>query len=172
MLTNRWPAEPARVAGGVNDGSANPRGSRYQQTSERNNAVIHVAVPCPGAQIAAQPLAWGRRHGNYRGPRPERRRTAKAFGNADAILGDFTFKRGIGPDPLEKVGPLKIKLIQQPSVGYEHIDIKACSERGIPVANTPGANTVSVAEHTIALGLAMLRKLIPANRSIREGQWL
>ena len=94
---------------------------------------------------------------------------AKAFATADVVLGDFTFKRGIGRELLAKAGPLK--LIQQPSVGYEHIDVKACSERGIRVANTPGANTVSVAEHTIAMGLAMLRKLIPANRSVRDGRW-
>src|SRR5579871_3617499 len=95
----------------------------------------------------------------------------KAFGRADAVLGDFTFKRRIGRDLLANAGPLRLKLIQQPSVGYEHIDVKACAERGIRVANTPGANTVSVAEHTIAFGLAMLRKLIPANRSLRAGRW-
>ena len=65
----------------------------------------------------------------------------KAIGRADVVLGDFTFKRRIGRDPLAKTGPLKIKLIQQPSVGYEHIDIKACSERGIRVANTPGRSS-------------------------------
>lgn len=96
---------------------------------------------------------------------------AKTIGKADAVLGDFTFKHGIGRDLLAKAGPLKLNFIQQPSVGYEHIDIKACSERGIRVANTPGANTVSVAEHTLAMGLAMLRKLIPANRGVREGRW-
>lgn len=94
---------------------------------------------------------------------------AKAFATADVVLGDFTFKRGIGRELLSKAEQLK--LIQQPSVGYEHIDVKACSERGIRVANTPGANTVSVAEHTIAMGLAMLRKLFPANRSVRDGRW-
>jgi glyoxylate reductase len=94
---------------------------------------------------------------------------AKTFAKADVVLGDFTFKRGIGRELVAKAGPLK--LIQQPSVGYEHIDLEACSERKIPVANTPGANTVSVAEHTIALGLALLRKLIPADRSVREGRW-
>jgi phosphoglycerate dehydrogenase-like enzyme len=91
---------------------------------------------------------------------------AKAFGKADVVL---AFKRGIGRELLAKAGPLK--LIQQPSDGYEEIDIKACSERGIRVANTPGANFVSVAEHTIAMGLALLRKLVSANRSVREGQW-
>jgi D-3-phosphoglycerate dehydrogenase / 2-oxoglutarate reductase len=39
------------------------------------------------------------------------------------------------------------------------------------VANTPTANTVSVAEHAIAMGLALLRKLVPANRSVRQGRW-
>lgn len=94
---------------------------------------------------------------------------AKAFAKADVVLGDYTFKRGIGKELLALAGPLK--LIQQPSAGYEHIDIKACSERGIRVANAPTANTVSVAEHTIAMGLALLRKLVPANRSVREGRW-
>jgi len=94
---------------------------------------------------------------------------AKAFAKADVVLGDYTFKRGIGRELLAKAGPLK--LIQQPSDGYQHIDIKACSERGIRVANTPTANTVSVAEHAIAMGLALLRKLVPANRSVRQGRW-
>jgi phosphoglycerate dehydrogenase-like enzyme len=94
---------------------------------------------------------------------------AKAFAKADIVLGDYTFKRGIGRELLAKAGPLK--LIQQPSAGYEHIDIKACSERGIRVANAPTANSVSVAEHAIAMGLALLRKLVPANRSMREGRW-
>jgi len=94
---------------------------------------------------------------------------AKVFAKADVVLGDYTFERGIGRELLAKAGPLK--LIQQPSAGYQHIDIKACSERGIRVANAPTGNTVSVAEHTIAMGLALLRKLIPANRSVREGRW-
>src|SRR5260370_13516461 len=94
---------------------------------------------------------------------------AKVFAKADVVLGDYTLKRGIVRELLAKAGPLK--LIQQPSDGYQHIDIKACSERGIRVANAPTGNTVSVAEHTIAMGLALLRKLVPANRSVREGRW-
>jgi phosphoglycerate dehydrogenase-like enzyme len=64
-----------------------------------------------------------------------------------------------------------LKLIQQPSVGYDNIDIKACSERGIRVANAPTGNTVTVAEHAIAMGLALVRKLAPANSSVRAGRW-
>ena len=93
---------------------------------------------------------------------------AKAFAKADVILGTWTFKR-IGKDLVAKAGLLK--LIQQPSVGYDNIDVKACSERGIRVANAPTGNTVTVAEHTIAMGLALVRKLAPANSSLRVGRW-
>jgi len=94
---------------------------------------------------------------------------AKAFVKADVVLGDYTFKRRIGKELLAKAGPLK--LIQQPAAGYDNIDIKACAERGIRVANAPTGNTITVAEHTIAMGLALLRKLVPANRGVREGRW-
>jgi phosphoglycerate dehydrogenase-like enzyme len=93
---------------------------------------------------------------------------AKAFARADVVLGAWTFKR-IGKDLVAKAGSLK--LIQQPSSGYDNIDNKACSERGIRVANAPAGNAVTVAEHTIAMGLALVRKLVPGNRSMREGRW-
>ncbi|MDM7912707.1 MAG: 2-hydroxyacid dehydrogenase [Methanotrichaceae archaeon] len=98
-----------------------------------------------------------------------REELCKAFSTADAVLGDYTFKNVITSDLLEKAGA--IKLIQQPSVGYQHIDIDSCTARGVRVANTPGANTVSVAEHTIAWGLCMLRNLFAAHRSMKEGRW-
>jgi glyoxylate reductase len=66
----------------------------------------------------------------------------------------------------------KLKLIQQPSVGYNHIDISACKEFGIPVANTPGANDIGVAEHTIMLALASLKNLPYYNAKTHEGEWL
>jgi phosphoglycerate dehydrogenase-like enzyme len=94
---------------------------------------------------------------------------AKVFARAHIVLGDNSSNWIIGKELVEKAGPLK--LIQQPSAGYDNIDVKACSERGIRVANTPGANTVSVAEHVIAMGLALLRKLVPANRTLHAGRW-
>ena len=93
---------------------------------------------------------------------------AEAFAKADVVLGTWTFK-SIGKDLVAKAGPLK--LIQQPSVGFDNIDIEACSERGIRVANSPTGDVVTVAEHTIAMGLALVRKLVPANSSMREGRW-
>ena len=65
----------------------------------------------------------------------------KAFSSADVVLGDYTFKKKITADILPTARNLK--LIQQPSVGYQHIDVDACTARGIKVANTAGANIVS-----------------------------
>ena len=93
----------------------------------------------------------------------------KAFSSADVVLGDYTFKQKITADILSTARNLK--LIQQPSVGYQHIDVDACTARGIKVANTAGANTVSVAEHTIAWGLCLLKNMFHAHTSTKSGGW-
>lgn len=93
----------------------------------------------------------------------------KAFSEADVVLGDYTFKQKITADILSTAGNLKF--IQQPSVGYQHIDVDACTARGIKVANTAGANTVSVAEHTIAWGLCLLKNMFHAHTSTKSGGW-
>lgn len=91
------------------------------------------------------------------------------FLEADVVLGDYTFKHKITADLTS--GARKLRLIQQPSVGYEHIDIEACTEKGIRVANTPGANTTSVAEHTIAWALCLLKNMLHADKSTKQGKW-
>ena len=92
------------------------------------------------------------------------------FTDADIVLGDYT---GITPITRAAVkAAKKLKLIQQPSVGYNHIDINACKEFGIPVANTPGANDIGVAEHTIMLALASLKNLPYYNAGTHRGKWL
>jgi len=93
----------------------------------------------------------------------------KAFSSADVVLGDYTFKQKITADILSTARNLK--LIQQPSVGYQHIDVAACTARGIKVANTAGANTVSVAEHTIAWGLCLIKNMFHAHTSTKSGGW-
>jgi phosphoglycerate dehydrogenase-like enzyme len=90
--------------------------------------------------------------------------------DADIILGDYT-----GSTPITRrlvQVAKKLKFIQQPSVGYNHIDIAACKEFGIPVANTPGANDIGVAEHTLMLALACLKNLPFFNAKTHQGEWL
>ena len=93
----------------------------------------------------------------------------KAMSEADVVLGDYTFKQKITADIVSAARNLK--LIQQPSVGYQHIDVDACTVRGIKVANTAGANTISVAEHTIAWGLCLLKNMFHAHTSTKSGRW-
>jgi len=64
----------------------------------------------------------------------------------------------------------KLKLIQQFGVGLEGVDIEAAKELGIYVANVPGANAISVAEHAIFLMLALARKFNYALKSFQEGK--
>ena len=87
----------------------------------------------------------------------------------DIVVGDYTFKIPITAEMCEAM--TKVKLIQQPSTGYDHIDIQACAVKGIPVANIGGANAISVAEHTIALALMLLKRIIYAHQKILEGTW-
>ena len=53
----------------------------------------------------------------------------------------------------------RCKLIQQHGTGLDRIDIKAAEECGIPVRNTPGVNSRSVAEYTVAMMLSLSRRI-------------
>ncbi|MFO7569789.1 MAG: 2-hydroxyacid dehydrogenase [Smithellaceae bacterium] len=90
--------------------------------------------------------------------------------DADVLLGDYTAATPVTRRVIQAA--TKLKLIQQPSVGYNHIDLAACAEFGIPVANTPGANDIGVAEHTLMLALACLKKLPFYNAKTHQGEWL
>ncbi len=70
---------------------------------------------------------------------------------------------------LEKAGNLKG--IARAGVGVDNIDIPAATQKGILVMNTPGGNTLSAAEHTMALMLALSRNVVPACSSLKEGAW-
>jgi D-3-phosphoglycerate dehydrogenase len=65
----------------------------------------------------------------------------------------------------------KLRIIGRAGVGVDNIDITAATQRGIVVVNAPGGNTISTAEHTIALILAAARKIPQADRSVKEGKW-
>ena len=64
-----------------------------------------------------------------------------------------------------------LKLVQSLTAGYDKIDMNAAQELNIPVATNGGANSWAVAEHSIALLLALYKRLIQCDRSVREGKW-
>ncbi len=67
--------------------------------------------------------------------------------------------------------PGKLKAIARAGVGVDNIDVPGATRKGILVMNTPGGNTLSAAEHTMALILAMSRNVVPACNSLKGGAW-
>ncbi len=70
---------------------------------------------------------------------------------------------------LEKADRLKV--ISRYGVGVDNVDLEACKEKGIIVTNTPGANSVSVAELALALMLALARQIPEAAQNVQQGKW-
>jgi D-3-phosphoglycerate dehydrogenase len=64
-----------------------------------------------------------------------------------------------------------LQVIARYGVGVDRVDVEAATRMGIVVTNTPGANSVAVAELTIALMLALGRRICPANQATRLGEW-
>jgi len=65
----------------------------------------------------------------------------------------------------------KLRVIGRAGVGVDNVDLNAATAAGVIVMNTPGGNAVAVAEHTIALMLAMARSIPQASASMRAGKW-
>ncbi len=56
-------------------------------------------------------------------------------------------------------------------MGIDNVDVEAATKKGIIVLNTPGGNTISAAEHTIAMMLATARNIPQANAALHKGEW-
>ena len=115
---------------------------------------------------------------------------AAILGNTPGIKVDV--KTGMKPDELKAVikdydalivrsstkvtaeiieAAAKLSAIGRAGAGVDNIDIPAASKRGIVVMNTPGGNTVTTAEHAIAMMLALARRIPQATASMKAGRW-
>ena len=65
----------------------------------------------------------------------------------------------------------RLSVVGVASVGTDRIDLAAATRAGVMVVNAPTGNTIAAAEHTIALMLALLRKIPSADASVRRGEW-
>ena len=91
----------------------------------------------------------------------------EALPRAEGILSLLTDR--INDALLEKTTNLRV--VSNMAVGVDNIDIHACTRRGIPVGNTPGAMTDATADLTMSLLLAAARRLPESSRDAREGRW-
>jgi lactate dehydrogenase-like 2-hydroxyacid dehydrogenase len=71
---------------------------------------------------------------------------------------------------LDAAGP-SLKVVSTLSVGYDHIDVKACRKRNIAVGNTPGVLTETSADLAVGLLLATARRIPESIDAIRKGEW-
>ncbi|WP_031516365.1 phosphoglycerate dehydrogenase [Desulfofalx alkaliphila] len=91
----------------------------------------------------------------------------KIIGDYDAMIVRSATK--VTPNLLEHA--TKLKVVGRAGVGVDNIDLKAATNKGVIVVNAPDGNTIAAAEHTIAMMLALARKIPAATAKLREGVW-
>src|SRR5690606_23765310 len=70
---------------------------------------------------------------------------------------------------LERAGQLKV--IGRAGIGVDNVDVPAATARGVVVMNTPFGNSITTAEHAIAMMMALARQIPAADRSTQAGKW-
>jgi phosphoglycerate dehydrogenase-like enzyme len=91
----------------------------------------------------------------------------EAAGKAEYYLG---LARRMGGEFFRAASHLR--LVQLLSAGYDQVDVEAARKVGVPVANNGGANAIAVAEHTILLMLAVMKRLVHLHNDVIAGRWL
>src|SRR3989449_3599848 len=66
---------------------------------------------------------------------------------------------------------LRLRVVGRAGVGVDNVDVEAATQHGIVVMNTPGGNTISTAELTFSMLMALARKTPQANAAMKAGQW-
>ena len=89
------------------------------------------------------------------------------IGNYDGLV--IRSATRVTPDILGSAQRLKV--IGRAGIGLDNVDITEASRRGIVVMNTPEGNTITTAEHTIAMMMALSRNIPQATVSLKEGKW-
>jgi len=92
---------------------------------------------------------------------------AAALADADALLVRSATK--VTRDLLKAA--TRLRIVGRAGTGVDNIDVAAASARGVLVVNAPGANSISVAEHTCALMLSLARAVPAADRAMKDGKW-
>lgn len=99
--------------------------------------------------------------------RPSQDKLREIISDYDAVI----IRSSVKIDKAVLANAAKLKVVGRGGVGVDNVDIGTASLQGIVVLNTPGANTIATAEHTIAMLLAMCRNIPQADHSLRDHQW-
>ncbi|MBI2822894.1 MAG: phosphoglycerate dehydrogenase [Acidobacteria bacterium] len=101
--------------------------------------------------------------------RPEitRAQLLDCVGDFDVLL--VRSKTQVDAPLLERAA--KLRVVGRAGAGVDNIDLSVATRRGVLVMNTPGGNSISAAEHALALILALARRIPQADASMKQGQW-
>lgn len=127
--------------------------------------VVADGIKGPGIDLLIQ--AFGKEAIEVRGAFKEEELCQK-IKDMDALL--IRSATTVTAKAIEAAGP-RLKLIGRAGVGTDNIDKEAATKKGIVVMNTPFGNTVSAAEHTIALLFATARNIARADALMQQGKW-
>lgn len=97
----------------------------------------------------------------------DRDRLLGAIAEADAII----MRSGTTLDAELIEAATRLRIIARAGVGVDNVDLDAATRRGIAVVNTPTGNTIAAAEHTMAMMLALTRRIPLADAALKDGRW-
>jgi len=101
--------------------------------------------------------------------RPARAELLKRVAGKDALVCLLTEK--VDAELLDAAGP-NLRIVANVAVGYDNIDVPACTARKVAVSNTPGVLDETTADFTWTLLMAVARRLVEGDRLARSGGWL
>ncbi len=98
---------------------------------------------------------------------PARDKLLAELRDADALI----IRSAVQADAALLERARRLQVIGRAGIGVDNVDIEAATKKGVLVMNTPGGSSASVAEHALALVLAMARSIPQANESMHAGRW-
>jgi len=132
----------------------------------------HIVIPDDEPAVMSPSLAFRRLAGydvrTYTTRPSTPAELADRIGESDIVINIRSTSR-FTAEVLEKCPALR--LISIWGTGTDNVDLVAAAGRGIRVTNTPGVSAVAVAEHTLALIMAVARRIVQVDREVRQGQW-
>jgi lactate dehydrogenase-like 2-hydroxyacid dehydrogenase len=140
------------------DGSSTP-------TTARPRTFVARRIPDDGLRLvtdATDARLWGEELP------PERDELLRLVSGMNGLLTMLTER--VDDELLDAAGP-QLKVVSNYAVGFDNIDVDACTRRGIPVGNTPGVLTDTTADLAFALLMAVARRLHEGYDYVRAGRW-
>ena len=132
-----------------------------------------IAIPDDAPPVLAASAVWrelaARAELQYHDTLPgSEERLAERIGDAETVLNiraSSRFTEGVF------AACPRLRLVSLWGTGTDHVDLAAAARHGVTVTNTPGVSAVSIAEHALALLLAVARRVPQVNAAVRRGEW-